>query len=114
MLKKARLLTHPTLARQDAPYPKQGRSSAVDPRLTFHASRFTVPWSEARTPLADFFSILLLDLPIVGNLRGRGHRRGNRDLWPLDIRKAACALTFGNPFIIQLVQVLLAMLDGVL
>ena len=26
MLKKARLLTHPTLARRDAPYPKQGRS----------------------------------------------------------------------------------------
>jgi len=25
-LKKARLLTHPTLARRDAPYPKQGRS----------------------------------------------------------------------------------------
>jgi len=26
MLKKARLLTRPTPARQDAPYPKQGRS----------------------------------------------------------------------------------------
>ena len=30
----------------------------ADPRFTFHASRFTVPWSEARTPLAAFFSIL--------------------------------------------------------
>jgi hypothetical protein len=29
MLKKARLLTRPTLARRDAPYPKQGRSSVL-------------------------------------------------------------------------------------
>jgi hypothetical protein len=34
--------------------------SAADPRFTFHASRFTVPGSEARTKLADFFSFLLL------------------------------------------------------
>jgi hypothetical protein len=27
LLKKARLLTRPALARRDAPYPKQGRSS---------------------------------------------------------------------------------------
>jgi hypothetical protein len=38
MLKKARLLTRPTLARRDAPYPMQGRSSSADPRFTFHAS----------------------------------------------------------------------------
>jgi hypothetical protein len=37
----------------------QGRSSEADPRFTFHASRFTVLGSEARTQLADFFSILL-------------------------------------------------------
>jgi hypothetical protein len=55
----ARLLTRPTLARRDAPYPMQGRNSSADPRFTFHASRFTVPWTDARTPLADFFSILL-------------------------------------------------------
>jgi hypothetical protein len=59
MLKKTRLLTRPTLASRDAPCPKQARSSAADPRFTFHASRFTVPGSEARTPLADFSSILL-------------------------------------------------------
>jgi len=59
MLKKARLLTHPTPARRDAPCPRQGRSSEADPRFTFHASRFTVPESDARTMLADFFSILL-------------------------------------------------------
>jgi hypothetical protein len=59
MLKKASLLTRPTLARRDAPYPKQGRSSEADPRFTFHASRFTVPGSDARAMLADFFSILL-------------------------------------------------------
>src|SRR5262245_12850551 len=29
LFKKVRLLTLPTLARQDAPYPKQGRSSLV-------------------------------------------------------------------------------------
>src|SRR6266850_1144929 len=54
MLKKARLLTHPTLAAtsparpesaktasspRDAPCPKQGHSSATDPRFTFHGSR---------------------------------------------------------------------------
>ena len=59
MLKKARLLTRLTPARRDAPFPKHGRNSAVDPRFTFHTSRFTVPGSEARTPLANFFSTLL-------------------------------------------------------
>jgi len=44
---------------RDAPYPKQDHSSVANLPLTFHASRFTVPESEARTPLADFFSILL-------------------------------------------------------
>ena len=53
------LLTLPTLARQDAPYPRQGHSSAADPRFTFHASRFTVPGSDARTKLAGCFSIML-------------------------------------------------------
>ena len=33
--------------------------------FTFHASRFTVLGSDARTPLADFFSILLIPLPIA-------------------------------------------------
>jgi len=59
MLKKARLLTRPTLARRDAPCPRQGRSSPAEPRFTFHVSPFTVLESNARTPLADFFSILL-------------------------------------------------------
>ena len=57
MLKKARLLTHPTLAAtsparpesakiasspKDAPYPMQGRNSAADlvSRFTPHGSRF--------------------------------------------------------------------------
>jgi hypothetical protein len=68
------LLTRPTLAAtsparpesaktasspKDAPCTRQGRSSAADPRFTPHATRFTIPGSEARTPLADFFSILL-------------------------------------------------------
>ena len=74
MLKKARLLTRPTPAGispsrpesaktdsspQDAPCPKQGRSFEADPRFRFHASRFTAPGNDARTLLADFFSILL-------------------------------------------------------
>jgi hypothetical protein len=69
MLKKARLLTRPTLAAtsparpesaktasspRGATYPMQGRSSETDPR-------FTVLGSEARTPLADVFSILLTE-----------------------------------------------------
>jgi hypothetical protein len=59
MLKKATVLTRPAPARQDAPFRGQGRSSETDPRFTFHASRFPVLWSDARTTLADFFSILL-------------------------------------------------------
>ena len=49
----------PTPARQDAPFRGQGRNSATDPHFTFHASRFTLLWNDARTPLAEFFSILL-------------------------------------------------------
>ena len=70
---KGDLLTRPTLAvtsparpesaktassPRDAPCPKQGCSSAVDPRFTFHASCFTAAGSAARTKMADFFSIL--------------------------------------------------------
>ena len=62
MLKKVRLLTRPTLARRDAPCPKQSRSSTADPRFTFHVLPFTVLESDARTKLADFFSILLVRL----------------------------------------------------
>ena len=39
--------------------PQARPSSVADPRFTFHASRFTVPESDARTLLADFFSIQL-------------------------------------------------------
>jgi len=49
----------PTPARQDAPFRGQGRNSMADPRFTFHASRFTIPGSDARTPLADFINSLL-------------------------------------------------------
>ena len=44
---------------------RQVRSSAADPRFMFHASRFTVPLSEARTPLAAFFSILLTGITLA-------------------------------------------------
>jgi hypothetical protein len=51
MLKKARHLTHPTLARRDAPFPKQGHSSEADPRFTFHVSRLTFlgSWERCET-----------------------------------------------------------------
>ena len=48
MLKKARLLTHPTLARQDAPCPKQGRSERrgeeVPPALCVAVRRYNGSW----------------------------------------------------------------------
>ncbi len=59
MLKKAAVLTLPAPARRDAPLRRQGRSSVADHRFTFHASRFTILGNDARTPLAEFFSILL-------------------------------------------------------
>jgi len=67
MLTKFKLLTRPTLAAtsparpesakpasspKDAPYSMQGRSFETDPRFTFHASRFTVSGTKARTPHA--------------------------------------------------------------
>ncbi len=66
MLKKARLLTRPTLARRDAPCPKQGHLSACGHAQagrerqgeSYYVS-YVEPLSEARTTLADFFSILL-------------------------------------------------------
>ena len=91
MFKNARLLTRPTLAAtsparpesaktasspRDAPCPRQGRSSVADPR-------FTVPESEVRTPLADFFSILL-DQRLL-RLHGWLERSG----WIYCIRKGA-------------------------
>ena len=48
MLKQARLLTRPTPAHRDAPFRRQGRSSAADPR-------FTLLWSEPRTKFGGLF-----------------------------------------------------------
>ena len=53
---------------------QQGRSSAADPRFTFYVSRFTAHGSEARTPLADFFSILLERMLSDGMRRSRSVR----------------------------------------
>ncbi len=50
MLKKARLLTRPALARRDAPCPKQGRSSAADPHFTFHGS-----WERCENAVGGLF-----------------------------------------------------------
>jgi hypothetical protein len=58
MFKKARLLTRPTRARRDAPFPKRGRSER---RGEADFVPYVEPLSDARTKLADFFNILLLD-----------------------------------------------------
>jgi hypothetical protein len=55
MFKKARLLTRPSLAHRDAPFPKQGRNEQKARRTL----RYVEPLSDARTMLVDFFSILL-------------------------------------------------------
>jgi hypothetical protein len=52
----ADVLTHPTLARHDAPLHKQGRSER---RGEAYSALYVEPLSDARTPLADVFSILL-------------------------------------------------------
>jgi hypothetical protein len=56
LLKTARLLTRPTLARQDAPYPKQGRSE----RKAEAYSEYVEALREARTTLAVVFNSFLL------------------------------------------------------
>ena len=96
MLKKSRLLIRPTLAAtsparpepaktaslpKDAPYPMQGRNSEADPRFTFHASRFTVPGSDARTKLAGFFSIVL-KIPTAFDRLQQRHFVGILDIHP--------------------------------
>ena len=57
MFKKASLLTRPTPTRRDAPCPKQGRSER---KGESYSAPYVEPLSEARTPLADFFNILLV------------------------------------------------------
>jgi hypothetical protein len=102
MLKKARLLTRPTPARQDAPFRRQGRSERrgeeVRPALRVTVRPCNESWrtdkplqyfeyprcplnieplSDARTPLADFFSILLvLGFRMMGLIL-TGHDRRN-------------------------------------
>jgi hypothetical protein len=55
MLKKARLLTRPTLARWTRLVPSKAAVSE-EARRTL---RYVEPLSDTRTPLAGFFSILL-------------------------------------------------------
>ena len=56
VLKQARRLTYPTPARQDAPFRGQGRSER---RADAYPQGYVEGLSDARTLLADFFSILL-------------------------------------------------------
>jgi hypothetical protein len=80
MLKKARLLTRPTPARRDAPCLMQGHNSSADPRFTFHASRFTILGSAARTRLEEFFSILLQHEEEVNVIHVRAGGSGEDEL----------------------------------
>jgi hypothetical protein len=70
MLKKARLLTRPTLAVISPARPESARqplrpgtrlvpSKAAVSEEARHTFRYVEPLSDTRTPLADFFSILL-------------------------------------------------------
>ena len=101
MLKKSRLLTHPTPARQDAPFRGQGRrrietgggtdrtswgrspiqwilaNGKTPPALppSENLNRYVEDFDEPRTTLAGFFSILQLDiwdLPINRSQPGIG------------------------------------------
>ena len=68
MLKKARLLTRPTLARRDAPYPMQGRSELSllrggwdDPNCGQHSTR--LPTGTSRRAICPGESLLIPQLP---------------------------------------------------
>jgi len=67
------LLTRPTLARRDAPCPRQGRSER---RGESYFVLYVEPLSVARMPLADFFSILLVELYRWRCRAGCMHRQG--------------------------------------
>jgi len=61
LFRKSRLLTRPPRRAKT----RRSAGKAATPwltlvsRFTFHASRFTIPGSDARTPLADFINSLL-------------------------------------------------------
>ncbi len=55
LFRKTRLLTRPTLARRDAPFPKQGRNER---RGDAYSAPYVEPLSDARTPLAGFINSL--------------------------------------------------------
>jgi hypothetical protein len=73
MLKKTRLLTRPTLASRDAPCPKQARSSAADPRFTFHVSRLTFhgSWERGENTAGGLFQHPARDVRSLRPLLGR-------------------------------------------
>jgi hypothetical protein len=56
LFRKATVLTHPTPARQDALFHRQGRSKR---RGEAYSLPYVEPLSAARTPLADFVNRLL-------------------------------------------------------
>ena len=55
----------------------------------------------------------LLDLPVLGNLGGRGDRWSNLNLRALHVGEPACPLAFSDPGIILLHEILLSILDGI-
>jgi DNA-3-methyladenine glycosylase len=69
--------------------------------------------SDTTAPFRDALKVRLLDLAIGANLGGGGHRRRNLNLWSLHVRETASALSLGDPGIVGLGQILLAVLDGI-
>ena len=62
MFKKAAVLTRPAPARRDVPFRGQGRSER---RGEAYSLLYVESLNDARTPLADFFNILLGLLGVV-------------------------------------------------
>ena len=79
MIKKVRLLTRPTPARRDAPFRGQGRSER---RAEAYPLGYVEGLSDARTKLADCFSIL------------SGANKGDEflvnQIWSFPLRDVSC------------------------
>ena len=129
MLKKARLLTHPTPARQDSPFRGQGRSerSGEEIHTALRVGRSPLQWvlanakappefpssekllldveplSAARTKPADFFSILLETLLLTPPTVNRFRRALARIIHDGSLRKhVPCEAYFVCPRNVQL------------
>lgn len=71
--------------------------------------RYVERLRDARTPLAAFSRILLVDLAIAGDLGGGGYGRRNLDVRSLDVWESTGALIFRDPRIVRLHELLFTM-----